>query len=116
VASIHPQRLIRYASEEQARKAGKIADPGAAIVLAEGDDEVSADRNLATGQQLLGKAAHMSATPERDAVYTAALVPLTRAMQVYQKLVERAPNDAKLQEKLRSARADRYTATKYRRV
>jgi hypothetical protein len=115
VSGVNPQRLIGYASEDLARKAGKRPNTANDLKLPEGDGEDSADKAFAMGKDIVQKAAGQGATPERDQLYAQAYLPLTRAMNIYSALVEKRPNDEALAEKMRTCMQMRYSTVKYRR-
>jgi endonuclease YncB( thermonuclease family) len=114
VASVNPQRLIRYRDEASARKAGKQPAPEE-VALPSGSDRKAADATFEAGRAIMAKAMDMGASPERDRLYAQAFPVLARAVELYNQLAERAPDDAALLEQLRVANQMRHAAMKYRR-
>lgn len=114
-ATLNPKRLVYYANEAAARKAGKqpwqAAAPGSA-----GTTIADARAAVSRGRALLTQAVDMPATAERDDRYQRAFLELTAGMQVLNRLAEAAPDDEKLAEELRACMQMRYTAMKSRRL
>lgn len=114
VARLNPKRLVSYASEAAARKAGKIpwqasAPSAAASTLAD------ARAAYGRGKGLVEEAAGKGPTPERDELYERAFLELSAALQVFNRLAEAKPDDEKLGEELRQCAQLRYAAMKSKR-
>jgi hypothetical protein len=115
VANVSSQRLIFYASEAIAEKAGK-RKRQAVAAPAEGDGSVTnADAVYDQGAEIYAKAIAAGNTPERDHLYEQAYVYLTKGMNLYSALVEKKPDDEQLAEKLRKCMQLRYGTVKQRR-
>lgn len=112
-ARLNPKRVVFYASEAAARKAGKLpwqaAAPVAVTTLAD------ARAAFARGKDLAEQAAGQGPTTERDQLYERAFLELSAAMQVFSRLAEASPDDAKLGEELHQCMQLRYTAMKSKR-
>ena len=117
VANVHRNRLIRYADEASARRAGKQPAPQVdADDLPEDDgSRAAADAVFERAVELYAQAQNMPATRARDEAYTRALTVLTESVQRYSNLLEQSPDDAALGEQLRRAMQYRYGAMKMRR-
>lgn len=112
VTGIDPQRLIHYADEAAAKRAGKLPPPAESSAVA--PTLANADRLYAEGKTLVSQAVDKGNSPERDQLYGDAFPKLNQATQIYATLVEQQPNDD-LEEKMRSCMQLRYSAMKYRR-
>lgn len=114
VANVSAQRLIFYADEATAQKAGK-RKPVKAEAQKRGTTEADADAAYAMGQQIAGEAVDAGNTSNRDELYEKAYVNLTQAMQIYSELVDKKPDDEKLSGKLQQCMQLRYGTVKMRR-
>jgi hypothetical protein len=114
VARLNPKRLVSYASEAAARKAGKIpwqaSAPSAASATIE-DARAAYGRGKALAEQAAGK----GPTAERDELYERAFLELSSALQVFNRLAESKPDDAALGEELHLCMQLRYAAMKSKR-
>ncbi len=114
VARLNPKRLVSYASEAAARKAGKTpwqaSAPSAAGATIE-DARAAYGRGKALAEQAAGK----GPTPERDELYERAFLELSSALQVFNRLAEAKPDDQALGEELRLCMQLRYAAMKSKR-
>jgi hypothetical protein len=116
VANVHAQRLIFYADEAAAKRAGKSANPAPAASAAPGDGSESAgDKIFAQGKDLYAQAQAKGNTSDRDVLYEKAYTILSQAMNIYGALVEKRPDDERLAEKLRECMQLRYGSIKQRR-
>ncbi|MCX7902666.1 MAG: thermonuclease family protein [Burkholderiaceae bacterium] len=115
VARLNSKRLVYYANEAAARKAGKTAWQ-ATLSQAAGGTLEDARAALARGKELMQQAVGKPPTPERDALYERAYLELSGAMQIYQRLVEASPNHEGLAEEMRECNQMRYGAMKAHRV
>ncbi|MBA3710718.1 MAG: thermonuclease family protein [Planctomycetes bacterium] len=114
VASVNPQRLVFYADEAAAKRAGKQPSPAVVDIPSDGT-EGSADKIFADGKDIYAQAIAAGNTSNRDVLYEKAFVVLSKAMQVYSPLVEKRPDDERLAEKLRECMQLRYGSVKQRR-
>lgn len=115
VARLNAKRLVYYASEAAARKAGKVPWQGA-LTPAVGGTLDDARAAAGRGKELLQQAMGKPPTPERDQLYERAYLELSGALQIYQRLMEASPNDEGLAEELRECNQMRYAAMKAHRV
>lgn len=114
VARLNPKRLVSYASEAAARKAGKVPWQASAPSAAASTLE-DARAAYGRGKRLVEEAAGQGPTPERDELYERAFLELSAALQVLNRLAEAKPDDAKLGEELRQCAQLRYAAMKSKR-
>lgn len=114
VARLNAKRLVSYASEAAARKAGKTpwqaSAPSAAGATID-DARAAYGRGKALAEQAAGK----GPTPERDELYERAFLELSSALQVFNRLAEAKPGDEALGEELRLCMQLRYAAMKSKR-
>jgi endonuclease YncB( thermonuclease family) len=116
VASVNPQRLIFYADEADAQKAGKAISPQIELDTLPSDaTEAGADQVYAKGKLIYTQAIDAGNNSNRDALYARAFVILSAAMRTYSALVEAHPNDDALGEKLHQCMQFRYGSLKQRR-
>jgi endonuclease YncB( thermonuclease family) len=112
-ARLNAKRLVRYASEAAARKAGKQpyapSAPGAIATLEE------ARAAYGRAKALCEQAAGQGPTEERDKLYERAFLELSGAMQVFSAAAEAKPADEALGEELRQCTQLRYAAMKSKR-
>lgn len=114
VANVSPQRLIFYADEATAQKAGKRKQ--AKVETAKrGTTEADADAAFELGRKIAGDAVDAGNTSNRDELYEKAYVNLTQAMQIYSDLVDKKPDDEALATKLQQCMQIRYGTVKMRR-
>ncbi|MBN8524890.1 MAG: thermonuclease family protein [Planctomycetes bacterium] len=113
-ARLNPKRLVSYASEAAARKAGKIPWQASAPSAAASTIE-DARAAYGRGKKLVEDAAGKGPTPERDELYERAFLELSGALQVFNRLAEAKPDDEKLGEELRQCAQLRYAAMKSKR-
>jgi hypothetical protein len=78
-------------------------------------DEAVADAAFTKGRDLYNKAIDFGNTPERDVYYEKAYNELHKARAIYSRLVEKSPNDEKLQMKLLECNKLHYGSIKQRR-
>jgi hypothetical protein len=113
-ARLNAKRTVFYASEAAAVKAGKQpwrpAAPTAALATI--DDARAA---YGRGKALCEQAAGQGPSDERDALYQRAFLELSGALQVFTRLAEAKPDDAKLGEELHECSQLRYAAMKSKR-
>jgi len=115
-AALNPARVIYYADESTAQRAGKKPKAKPADEAPQSDgSEASTDKLFAEGKAVYAEAIAKGNTDARDQYYEKAYVLLTKAMQDYSALCEKKPNDEKLGEKLRECMQLRYGAVKQRR-
>lgn len=114
VASINPRRRIEYATEAEARRAGK--RPAVRASAARGGGLDAAAEAVERGRTLLGQAMEAGNTPRRDQLYQEALADLSAAVQIYAEHLEQNENDEAIGERLREAMQMRYSAMKNRRA
>lgn len=113
-ARLNPKRLVSYASEAAARKAGKVPWQASAPSAAASTIE-DARAAYGRGKTLVEQAAGRGPTPERDELYERAFLELSSALQVFNRLAEAKPDDEKLGEELRLCTQLRYAAMKSKR-
>lgn len=115
VGRLNPKRLVHYASEAAARKAGKVpwqpAAPGTG-----GTTLADARAGFQRGRELVERASGQPPSSERDGLYERAFLELSAAMQIYGRLAEASPDDAGLGEEMRQCMQMRYGAMKSKRV
>jgi TolA-binding protein len=78
-------------------------------------DEAVADSAFSKGRDLYNQAIDFGNTPERDVYYEKAYNELHKARAIYSRLVEKSPNDEKLQMKLLECNKLHYGSIKQRR-
>lgn len=113
-ARLNPRRVVFYASEAAARKAGKSAARPSAAPAVNGLDGARAA--LAHGKSLIEQAAGAPPDEKRDALYERAFLELSAAMQVMTPLAEAHPDDERLGADLHACMELRYAAMKSRRL
>ena len=114
VANVSAQRLIFYADEATALKAGK-KKAVKSVATKRGTSEADADAAFAAGKEITSTAVAAGNTSRRDELYEKAYQELTQAMQIYSGLVDQRPDDTALGEKLRECMQMRYGTVKMRR-
>ncbi len=114
VNRLNAKRLVYYAREVAAKKAGKQAWQPAAPSSA-GSTIADARAAFERGKVLVTNAAGQEPTPERDKLYERAFLELSAAMQVYGRLAEAKPDDKALGEEMRLCMQMRYGALKSKR-
>ena len=115
--NINPSKLIWYANEAAAERAGKKPAPRNTVSVAADDGTLgTADAAFEKGKALYVKAMNMGVSRDRDDTYHAAFKALTIAVRRYSAIAEKNPDDQALEKKLRQAAQMRYGAMKYRRT
>ena len=115
VKQLNAGNLIFYNSKDAAKRAGKRLAPEAVSASVGSGGEAEADQLLAEGKDIYSQAIAAGNTTKRDDLYGESFAKFTAAMQIYSGLVDAAPNDAALAEKLRETMQLRYGAMKQRR-
>lgn len=116
VANVAAQRLIYYADESAAQRAGKSRKPAVAPAPPTGDvSEKSGDALFAQGKAAYSEAISKGNTSDRDSLYEKAYVILSQAMNIFAPLCEKDPDNETLAEKLRECMQLRYGSIKQRR-
>jgi hypothetical protein len=113
LANVDSQRLIHYADEAAAKRAGKRVAPAETETVA-APTMANADRLFQEGKSLCSQAMAKGNSPERDKLYGDAFPKLNQATQIYASLAEKDQSDD-MQEKLRQCMQMRYSSMKYRR-
>lgn len=116
LANVNAQRLIYYADEAAAKKAGKIAPPAESASASLEPTEANADKIYEEGKEIYAQAIAAGNSDKRDVLYEQAFVKLSDAMNIYGALVEKDENNEALAEKLRACMQLRYGSVKQRRV
>jgi hypothetical protein len=114
VANVSPQRLIYYADEATAVKAGKKKSIKVETVK-RGRTLSDADSAYQLGKEIAAQAVDAGNTAARDELYEKAYASLTQAMQIYSDLVDQQPQDEVLSSKLQQCMQLRYGTVKMRR-
>jgi hypothetical protein len=114
VANVSSQRLIYYADEATAAKAGKKKAIKVETVK-RGRTVSDADSAYQLGKDITSQAVDAGNTTARDELYEKAYVSLTQAMQIYSDLVDQHPQDEVLGSKLQQCMQLRYGTVKMRR-
>lgn len=115
LANVPRQRLIYYADEAAAKRAGKLPSPDDTPALQGEANESAADDIFAKGEKTYSEAIAAGNSSHRDQLYGEAFKTLTEAMNIYGELVEKDENNAALAEKLRRCMQLRYGAMKQKR-
>jgi hypothetical protein len=116
LANVAKQRLIYYADEASAKKAGKVAAPSEPVAAMGEATEANADAIFKVGEGIYADAIAAGNSTKRDDLYEKAFVKLSDAMNIYGSLVEKDENNEALAEKLRRCMQLRYGAMKQRRA
>ncbi len=114
VANVSQQRLIFYADEGTAVKAGKKKAIKVEAVK-RGRTVTDADAAYQLGKDITSQAVDAGNSSARDELYEKAYVNLTLAMQIYADLVDLHPHDEALGSKLQQCMQLRYGTVKMRR-
>lgn len=115
LANVPRQRLIYYADEAAAKRAGKLAPPEDSPAVKGGATEGAADEIFAKGEKTYSEAIAAGNSSRRDQLYGEAFKTLTDAMNLYGELVEKDESNEALAEKLRRCMQLRYGAMKQKR-
>ncbi len=115
LANVPRQRLIYYADEAAAKRAGKLPSPDDTPALQGEANESAAEAIFAKGERTYSEAIAAGNSSRRDQLYGEAFKTLTEAMNIYGELVEKDESNATLAEKLRRCMQLRYGAMKQKR-
>lgn len=115
LTNVPRQRLIYYADEAAAKRAGKLPPPTDSPAMQGEANEGAADAIFATGEKTYSEAIAAGNSSRRDQLYGEAFKTLTDAMNMYGELVEKDDSNEALAEKLRRCMQLRYGAMKQKR-